>query len=78
MAPPGADGSLILTPSISTMVSLDSAPRMLTDVGDPMPPLAENVTPGVRMRRSVKLTAWLARIVAASIRVTELPIRSSD
>ncbi len=55
--PPGDDGSFSFTPSISATVWSLSAPRMLTPVVVPGPPLRVTVTPGVWRSRSDTTTA---------------------
>jgi len=71
--PEGWVGSFSCTPSISTRVWSESAPRMKIEVGWPSPPVRDMVIPGVRASRSATWVAWLAWMAAASSTVTELP-----
>jgi hypothetical protein len=62
-----------LIPSISATVWSLSAPRMLTEVAVPTPPLRVTLTPGVWRSRSATTTACRWVIVAVSRTVTAWP-----
>ena len=70
------DGSFNLTPSIRTTVCWLSAPRMLTPVDVPTPPLRVKLTPGVWANSSTTAGVWRASMAAWVRTVTEAPTRS--
>ncbi|VVT12694.1 hypothetical protein SPHINGO391_430058 [Sphingomonas aurantiaca] len=72
--PPVEAGSLTRTPSITTKVWSDSAPRIRTPVSAPSVPLRVTVTPGVVASRSDTTTVCRRSISARSITVTAWPI----
>ena len=75
--PPGDDGSLSFTPSMSATVWSLSAPRMNTDVVVPMPPLRVKVMPGTLRNRSTTVSLWRRRIASASMTETDCPTSDS-
>ena len=71
--PPGEDGSFSRMPSISATVWSASAPRMLTPVDVPMPPLRAKVTPGTVRSRSTTALLFRVSISSVAITVTDSP-----
>ena len=72
--PPTA-GLLTRTPSTSTRVCEELAPRMKTEVLPPGGPLRDTSTPGTVRSSSATVTARRASISARSMTVTALPTR---